>query len=99
MAGNVCAKEVCMSNVLKRIKDSLRKHSESVKMSSRTSALWVQYMNKIDIPTQIHQSRTHWKLGIVSTGNPGRHASLHGSLWPQLLQQVCNGVSAADVRP
>ena len=38
-----------MSDVLKRIKESLQKHSESMKMSSRTSARWVQYMNIIDI--------------------------------------------------
>ena len=49
MAGEMCAEEVCMSDVLKRIKDSLQKYSEFMKMSSRTSALCVQCMNIIDI--------------------------------------------------
>ena len=48
MAGDICAEEVCKSNILKRIKDNLEKHSESVKISSRTAALWNQYMNMTD---------------------------------------------------
>ena len=49
MAGEICAEEVCMSDVLKRIKDSLQKHSESMKMSSRTSVLWVQYIHVLSL--------------------------------------------------
>jgi hypothetical protein len=39
MARDISADEVCKFDVLKRIKESLQKYSESVKMSSRTSAL------------------------------------------------------------
>ena len=49
MAGEMRAEEVCMSDVLKRVKNSLHKFSALLKMSSRTSALWVQYMKIIDI--------------------------------------------------
>ena len=61
MPGEICAEEVCMSDVLKRIKDSLQKHSET-----RTSALWVQYMNIIDILRKyIRGERTgNWALHL-----------------------------------
>jgi len=49
MGGEISADEVCSSSVLERIKNSLKNHSESLKKSSRTSALWVQYINMIDI--------------------------------------------------
>ena len=39
MAKEISAEEVCSSNVLERIKDNLKNHSESVKKFSRTSAL------------------------------------------------------------
>ena len=41
MSGDICAEEAYSSNVLENIKDSLKKNAESVKKSSRTSALWV----------------------------------------------------------
>jgi hypothetical protein len=49
MAGEISAEEVCSFNILDRIKNSLKNYSKSVKKSSRTSALWVQYMDMIDI--------------------------------------------------
>ncbi len=49
MGGEISAEEVCSSSVLERIKNSLKNHSESLKKSSRTSALLVQYMNMSDI--------------------------------------------------
>jgi len=45
MSGNICA-EGYSSNVLEKIKDSLKESTESVK---RTSVLWVHYMSTIDI--------------------------------------------------
>ena len=66
MARDICAEEVCKFDVLKRIKDNLQKCSESVKMSSRTSALWVQYMNMMDILCRyIRAERTgNWALHL-----------------------------------
>ena len=66
MARDMCAEKVCMSNVLKRIKDNLQKHSESVKMTSRTSALWVQYMNMIDILRKYNRAECtgNWALHL-----------------------------------
>ena len=66
MARDISAEEVCKVDVLTRIKDSLQKYSESVKMSSRTSALWVQYMNMMDILRRyIRAERTgNWALHL-----------------------------------
>ena len=66
MAGEISAKEVCSSNALERIKDSLKNHSESAKKASRTSALWVQYMHMIDILHKfIRAERTgNWELHL-----------------------------------
>ena len=80
MAGEMCAEEVCSSNVLERIKDSLKSHSESVKESSRTAALWVQYMHMIDILCKFIRA----KLGATLAGYP-RHTFIHGSFRSQLL--------------
>ena len=68
MAGDICAEEVCKSNILKRSKDNLQKHSESVKISSRTAALWNQYMNMTDILRNfIRAERTgNWALHLQS---------------------------------
>ena len=41
--------EICESDVLHRTKDRLQTHAGSANMSSGTSALWVQYMNMVDI--------------------------------------------------
>jgi len=49
MPGNICAEEAQSSDVLDKIKVSLKKNIESLRKSSRTSALWVQYMSMIDI--------------------------------------------------
>ena len=66
MAGEICAEEVCTSDVLKIVKDSLQKHSEFTNMSSRTSELWVQYMNIIDILQKyIREEQTgNWALHL-----------------------------------
>ena len=66
MTRDISAEEVCKVDVLTRIKDSLQKYSESVKMSSRTSALWVQYMNMMDILRRyIRAERTgNWALHL-----------------------------------
>jgi len=49
MSSEVCAEDAQSCDVLEKIKDSLKKHAESLKKSSRTSALWVQYMSMVDI--------------------------------------------------
>jgi len=49
MSGKICAEEAQYSDVLEKIKDSFKKNAESLRKSSRTSALWVQYMSMIDI--------------------------------------------------
>jgi len=66
MAGTLSVEEVCKSDVLKRIKDHLQKHAESAKISSRTSALWVQYMDMLDILRKyIRAERTgNWALHL-----------------------------------
>ena len=77
MSGDICAEEAYSSNVPENIKDSLKKNAESVKKSSRTSALWVQYMSMIDILCKfIRAERTG--LGVTSAVYPS-HASIHGS--------------------
>ena len=80
MAGEKSAEEVCSSNALERIKDSLKNHSESVKKSSRTSALWVQL---IDILRKfIRAERTgNWELHLQSIQDmlPCMAASGHNS--------------------
>ena len=66
MDGTMSVEETCLSDVLNRIKDRLQTHAESAKMSSRTSALWVQYMNMVDILRKfIRAERTgNWALHL-----------------------------------
>ena len=97
MAGEISAEEVCSSNVLERIKDSLKNHSESVKKSSRTSALWVQYMDMIDILRKfIRAERTgNWELHLQALQDmlPYMAASGHNSYTKSALlylQQMSN---------
>ena len=87
--------EVCSSNVLERIKDNFKSHSESVKKSSRTSALLGSVHEHDQHLAQIHQSRARWKLVVTYAG----YSALHGSFWPQLLHQVWHVILAADVEP
>ena len=63
MSGNMCAEEACSSNILEKIKYSLKKNIEYVKKSS---ALWVQSM--IDILRKfIRAERTgNWELHLQS---------------------------------
>ena len=66
MDGTMFFEETCVSDVLNRFKDRLQTHAESAKMSSRTSALWVQYMNMVDILRKfIRAERTgNWALHL-----------------------------------
>ena len=66
MAGDVSFEEVNTSEVLNRINFSLEKHRESVKLSSRTAALWIQYMCTMDILRKyIRGERTgKWELHL-----------------------------------
>ena len=97
MSRDMSAEEVCSSNVLEEIKDSLKKHSESVKKSSRTSALWVQYMSMIDILRKfIRAERTgNWELHLQAIQDmlPYMAASGHNSYTKSgmlYLQQMSN---------
>jgi hypothetical protein len=49
MEGSLPAEEACRADVVLRIKELLRNKTESLKSSSRTAALWVQYMGMVDI--------------------------------------------------
>ena len=66
MDGTMSAVEVCMSDVLKTINDLVGRYKESQKASSRTSALWVQYMDMVDILRKyIRAERTgNWSLHL-----------------------------------
>lgn len=68
MSGVICAEAAWSSNVLEKIKDSLKENAESVKKCSTTSALWVQYMSMIDILSKfIRAERTgNWELHLQS---------------------------------
>ncbi len=97
MGGEISAEEVCSSSVLERIKNSLKNHSESLKKSSRTSALWVQYMNMIDILRKfIRAERTgNWELHLQAIQDmlPYMAASGHNSYTKSAmlyLQQMLN---------
>ena len=97
MAGEISAEEVCSSKVLERIKDNLKNHSDSMKKSSRTSALWVQYMHMIDILRKfIKAERTgNWELHLQAIQDmlPYMAASGHNSYTKSAmlyLQQMSN---------
>ena len=64
MEGSVSAEVFCKADVLTRIKELLRAKTESLK-SSRTATLWLQYMEMVDITTEVCQSRAHWQLGVA----------------------------------
>ena len=90
MDGTISAEEASQSDVLVRIKGRLQKHIESIKKTSRTSALWMQYMDMQDILRKYIACRAHWKLAITSAGYPG-HATLSGSIsTPNLLGCIFN---------
>ncbi len=78
-------------------KESRKNHSESLKKSSRTSALWVQYMNMIDILRKfIRAERTgNWELHLQAIQDmlPYMAASGHNSYTKSAmlyLQQMLN---------
>ena len=66
MDGTISSEEASQSDVLVRIKDCLKKHITSTKMTSRTSALWCQYMDMQDILRKyICAERTgNWSLHL-----------------------------------
>ncbi len=97
MDGTMSVEETCVSDVLNRIKDRLQTHAESANMSSRTSALWIQYMKMADILRKfIRAERTgNWPLHLQAIQDmlPYLAASGH-NLYPKF----CQGISAADDR-
>ena len=62
---SISADQVCQSDVVTRIDVGLQREIESLK-SSRTSALWLQYMNMIDVLRKfIRAERTgNWELHL-----------------------------------
>ena len=95
MSGDMCAEEVCLSNVLERIKECLKKYCESMKKSSRTSALWVQYMSMIDILRKF--------IRAERTGNRQLHLQAIQNMLPYMAASGHNlytkSILAADVKP
>ena len=63
--GLVSADQVCQDNVMIKIGDALQAKKESLK-SSRTAAMWLQYMDMIDILRKcIRAERTgNWELHL-----------------------------------
>jgi hypothetical protein len=88
MDGSVPAEEACQADVLLRLKELLQNKSESIKSSSRTAALWLQYMAMIDILRKFMRAeRTrNWTL------------HLEASIWAHSLHKVVYDLCAADVQ-
>ncbi len=63
--GSMSADQVCQSNVMTRISAALKRETESLE-SSRTAALWLQYMDMVDILRKyIRAERTgNWELHL-----------------------------------
>ena len=66
MQGSMSADQVCQADVLTRIKNALQKGTKSLQ-SSRTAALWLQYMNMVEILRKyIRAERTGKGLNCMS---------------------------------
>ena len=97
MSGNISAEEAYSSNVLEKIKGYLKETAESVKISSRASALWVQYMSMINILRKFIRAECtgNWELHLQSIQAmlPYMAASGHNSYTKSgtlYLQQMSN---------
>jgi hypothetical protein len=81
MEGDVSIEEAAASDALQRINEQLTRYAKSLKMSSRTSALWLQYMGMVDILRKyIRAERTgNWNLHLQAIQEmlPYRAASGH----------------------
>lgn len=96
MQGSMTADQVCQADVMTRIDNSSQRNAKSMK-SSRTSTLWLQYMDMIDILRRyIRAERTgNWEfhLQAVSEMLPYLAASRHNHhtkyAWVY-LQQMSN---------
>ena len=82
MKGMLSAEQVCQDDVIAKINDALQERQEHLK-SSRTAALWLQYMDMIDILRKyIRAERTgNWT-------NSFKDASILSSFWAQQLQSL-----------
>ena len=82
MKGMVSAEQVCQDDVIAKISDALQERKEHLK-SSRTAAMWLQYMDMIDILRKyIRAERTgNWELHLqtVSEMLPYLAASGHNN--------------------
>ena len=92
MQGSMSADQICQPDLMNKIRDALQAEVKS----SRTAALWLQYMEMVDILRRfIRAERTgNWEWHLQSL----RNAPLLGSIWAQPLHKVCLGVSAANVQ-
>lgn len=96
ISGFISAHEVSESDVLIRITEHIEKYKESLK-TSRTSALWMQYMDMIDLLKKfIKAERTgNWRLHLEALSEmlPYLAASGHNnytkSVW-MYLQEMSN---------
>lgn len=66
MDGSVSPEEACNVDVVLRIKELLRNKRESLQSSSRTAALWLQYIEMVDILCKfLRAERTgNWALHL-----------------------------------
>jgi hypothetical protein len=75
------------------MKELLRNKTESIKSSSRTAALWLQYMAMIDILRKFLRERTgNWTLHLEAIADPFMASSGH-NLYTKLpridVKQMC----------
>ena len=68
MEGSISAEEACHTDVVFRVKELLKSKKEFLKSSSRTAALWIQYLDMMDIVRKfIRAERTgNWALHLES---------------------------------
>ena len=96
MQGSMSADQICQSDLMNKIRDALQTEAEALK-SSRTAALWLQYMEMVDILRSfIRAKRTgnwEWHLQSLSEMLPYLSASGHNhytkSVWVY-LQRMSN---------
>ncbi|KAJ8414824.1 hypothetical protein AAFF_G00023470 [Aldrovandia affinis] len=96
MEGSVSAEKACNADVMLRIKELLKRKTESLKSSSRTAALWLQYMDMVDILRKFLRAECigNWALHLeaISEMLPFMAASGHNlytkSAWIY-VQRMC----------
>ena len=79
MKGMVSAEQVCQDDVIAKISDALQERKEHLK-SSRTAAMWLQYMDMIDILRKyIRAEHTgNWELHLQTVSEMLPHLAASG---------------------